>query len=361
MKRLVLIIIVLLAIFSVIRAYTQDTAARGPGIGLSPGLIEVESGNGTLGISFGLLESVAGGAGNMLPLRIVYSDGSTNLSIGLNGLSLLLGGANVGRPVSIDSPRAGNVLSVGGVVTVDSRVTGDVWAFGSDIILLSNADVSGNVVAIGGRVRADPRAQWRGTVSSLPRLRLPFLGTLGSGPSAVAVELAREALLFLLAALLLFLGSFFLTPQFAGIARSSTRLWRQTLVIAALGVLVVPASVILLIVSVLGVFFLPFLILAVLLVAFAGYFALAARLGAGLRRGSAGSAIFLFTSGLLGLFILKAPALAGIVLTLVNSNVAGAAGQVLRMVSLWATLVFLVCGFGASRAHARAAVAAKAS
>jgi hypothetical protein len=360
MKRLVLVLIVLLAIFSVIRAYTQGRGARGPGVALGPGLIEVSGGTGTLSIAFGLLESGAGGAGNLLPLRIVYSDGSTNLAIGLNGFSFLLGsGASVGRPVQVDSPRTGDVVSIGGAVTVNSRVTGDVWAFGADVALLAGANVGGNVVAIGGRVRADPRARVAGAVSALPGLRLPFLGAM-AGSSVAAAELGREVLLFLLSGLVLFLAAFFLTPQLSGIAASSRRRWRQALLTAALGLVVVPAVVLLLIVSVLGIFFVPFLILGVLVAAFGGYLALAARLGAGLRRSSAQSSVFLFSSGVLGLFVLKAPALAGIILDLVKSSVAGTVGQVLRMVSLVATAAFLVFGFGAVLAHVRAVAAGKA-
>jgi len=48
----------------------------------------------------------------------------------------------------------------------------------------------------------------------------------------------------------------------------------------------------------------------------------------------AGDALFIFTSGVLGLFIVKVPTLAGILLGLVKSSLAGTIGQILRLVGL---------------------------
>jgi hypothetical protein len=356
MKRLVLAVIVLLAIFSVIRAYTQGSPAPAPGRGvsLSPGLVEVGGGTGTLRLAYGLMDSGTGGAWNMLPLRVVYTDGATSLTLSLNGFSFLLGGGiRVGRPVRVDSPRAADVISIGGAVTVDSRVEGDVWAFGADVTLTSRAEVTGNVVSVGGKVKADPKARVKGTTQALARLKLPFLGVLATDASAAAVELTREILVFILTGLVIFLAAYFLAPGLAGVVRSSTARWKQALLTAVIAAIVVPALVLLLVISVLGVFIIPFLVLAVLAAAYTGYLSLLIRLGAALRRTAAESTLTLFTSGALGLFIIKAPAIAGIVLALARSSLAGTVGQILRMVSLAATLALLAYGLGASLAHLR--------
>jgi hypothetical protein len=362
MKRLVLAVIVLMAIFAVIRAYTEEapSAASRAGIGLSPGLIEVSGGTGTLGIAYGLLDTRSGGAWNILPMRIVYTDGPTSVSLGLNGFSFLLGGGvRVGKPVRVDAPHPGDLISMAGPVTIASRVEGDVWAFGADVTLLPGAEVTGSVVAVGGKVKADPKARVRGTVNALPRLKLPFLGVLATAASGPTVELVREILGFLLGALILFIGAFFVTPSLAGLSRSASGRWRQALLLAALSLAVVPLLVLLLAVTVFGVFILPFLAIGLIGAAFTGYFSVLVRLGAGMRRASGDSVLFLFTSGVLGLFVIKAPGIAGIILALVRSGVAGTVGQALRTLSLAATLGLLLYGLGTALAHLRGIASGK--
>ncbi len=357
MRRLILCVIALIAIFSIIRAYTQEgkrPASRS--VTLSPGVFEVAGEGGSISIGFGLMggEASADGRWNVLPIRIVYASGGTRVSIGLNGLSFLLSeGVRIGVPVVVDGPRTGDIVSVGGNVAVYERVEGDVWAFGADIVLGPRASVSGNVVAIGGKIAADPRARAGGTVSALPGLKLPFIRLLATKASAPIVELVREFLLFLLAALALFLASYFLTPRMLGILRASTSQWRRSLLTIALSLILLPLFVLLLVVSVFGIVFLPFLLMAVLLAAFLGFFAFIARFGAWMRRGSEDSAIFLFTSGILGLFVIKAPAFAGICLALLRSNTAQAVGHWLRVASLAVSLAFIVYGYGVSLSHAR--------
>ena len=102
------------------------------------------------------------------------------------------GGASIGAPVVVSSPHRGDLLSVGGRVTVDSRVDGDLWVVGADAELSPRAEVTGNVVVIGGRLNASPRAVVGGTMSQLPGLKVPLLGVLGTQFSAQALELGRR-------------------------------------------------------------------------------------------------------------------------------------------------------------------------
>jgi hypothetical protein len=365
MKRLILCVIALIAIFTIIRAYTEqpgqvESGATAPpvpaarGIELSPGLIEVEEGKGSLSLAFGLMGAGSEGRWNILPLRIVYASGDKSVSIGLNGLSFLLtGGIRMGKPVTLNTATVGDVISIGGKVSVASRVTGDVWAFGADIALGAKAEVTGNVVSIGGKVSSDPHARVGGTIQALPELKLPFLWILSTRASAPTIELARELLNFLLIVLLLFLSSYFLAPHVSRICESVTGEWRRTILTITLSLILIPVFVILLAVSVFGIFFIPFLAIAVTLSAVLGAFAVAVRLGAWLRRGTADSALTVFTSGILGLFIIKAPAFLGIVLTLIRSDIVDLIGRILLATSLGLTVAFLAYGFGSCLSYLR--------
>jgi hypothetical protein len=362
MRRLVLCIIILIAIFAVVRAYTQGASAGSGtrGIELAPGLVEVTGSQGALSLAFGLMGGGDEGRWNVLPLRIVYSSGDKSVSLALNGLTFLLaGGVRIGRPLSIDRPTRGDVVSIGGKVTVSSSVDGDVWVFGSDITLGAGALVTGNVVCIGGRVMADPRARVAGALQSLPELKLPYLSILATQASAPTVELIRELLGFLLAALVLFLSAYFLSPHLAAISRTVAAEWRRSLLTLVLSLLALPVLVLLLVISIFGIFFLPFLLLAVMIAAFAGFFGIAIRFGSWLRRASQDSSMFLFTSGILGLFLIRLPAFAGIVLSLVRSPTAAQIGQIMRIVSLGLGLAFLVYGLGCSLAYLRILTSAR--
>lgn len=363
MRKLILAIVVLLALFSAFRAFPQAAPANRAdalGVQLHPGLVEIGDGSASLGVAFGVMDGSDSQAGqwSLLPLRMVYRSGDKSLSVGLNGLSFLLsGGVSVGRPQRISSPRTGDVISVGGRVTVDARVDGDVWTLGADIQLTPRADVTGDVVALGGRVIAAGGSIVRGSISQEPRLKIPYLGVLGTQFSVQALAFGRHLLTYILLGFALFLSSYFLSAHARELYRAMGETWRATLLTLALSVVLIPILILLLVVSVIGVFFLPLLVLALMLAAFDGFLLLCARLGGLVRGGPAqeggGDALYLFSSGLMGLFLIKLPALVGIILTMLRSEPAARVGQVLQLVSLGAVAVGLLYGFGASLAHVR--------
>ncbi len=364
MRKLILAIVALLALFSALRAFTEAVPAGEAGVQLHPGLLEIGDGAASLGVAFGVMDGPDSQAGqwSLLPLRIVYRSGDRSLSVGLNGLSFLLsGGVSVGRPQRISSPRVGDVISVGGRVTVDARVDGDVWTMGADIQLTPRADVTGDVVALGGRVIAAGGSIVRGSISQEPRLKIPYLGVLGTQFSVHALAFGRHLLTYILLGFALFLSSYYLSAHARGLYRALGESWRQSLLTLAFSAVLVPILVLLLVVSVIGVFFLPLLVLALMLAAFDGFILLCARLGGLVRGGAAqeggGDSLYLFSSGLLGLFLIKLPALVGIILTMLRSEPAARVGQVLQLVSLAAVAVGLIYGFGASLAHVRARAA----
>jgi len=358
MKKLVLTVLGLIALFSALRAHTESTVPAG--MALHPGLVEIGDGSTSIGMAFGIMEKSGQepSTWSLLPLRLVYRSGDTNVTIGLNGLSFLLrGGMTVGRPVRVDSPRNGDVLSIGGKITVNSRVDGDVWVVGADVELSPRADVTGDVVALGGRIAAAQGAIVRGSVSQVPEIKIPFLGILGTQFSVQVLATGRQLLGFVLFGFALFLGCFYREGHARMLYQSIPATWREAVITLAVSLVVIPLVTLLLVVSVIGIFFIPVIAFVVILLALDGFLMICVRLGATLRRldlaQSRNVPLSLVTSGLLGLFIVKLPALVGIFLTLLRSGATSLVGQVLQVITLAAISVGMIYGFGASMAFAR--------
>jgi hypothetical protein len=357
MRRLVFVILGLIALFSALRAYTEPVT----GLDLQPGLIEIGDGSTSVGMAFGAMQVAEGSSRrwSLLPLRVVYESGQSRVSIGLNGLTFLLrNGVTVGRPVRIDTPREGDVISLGGRVRVDSKVSGDVWTLGADVELTPRAEVAGNVVALGGRVSAAKGSIVRGTVNEIPELKIPFVGILGSDISAQVLGFGRQALAWILLGIAMFLVTWYLGAHARALYVNLTLTWREAVITVAVSLVVVPVLAVLLVVSVVGIFFLPVIVLVIALFALDGFLMLCARLGGLLRRrlpsGTAPEPMAIFTSGLLGLFLVMLPALVGISLGFLRSPAAGMAGRILQLVTLGLEAAGLLYGMGASLASAHA-------
>jgi hypothetical protein len=361
MRKLVLVVIALLALFALLRAYSQGNGESGgvTGIRLQPGLVEVGDGTVSLGLSFGLMEGSGGERKvvSVLPLRIVYRDGEKSVTIGLNGFAFLLGGgARVGTPVVVSSPRRGDLLSVGGRVRVDSRVDGDVWVLGADAELSPHAVVTGDVVVIGGKLLASRGAAVGGMVSQLAGLKIPFVGVLGTQFAAPALSLGAVAVGYALCGVALFMSAFYLSAHARQMQQSFPTLWRPALITVAISLVAIPFLAALCIASVVGVLFLPALVVAMFLLALDGFLALCIRVGVWIRASGARGAdpsLYLFTSGLLSLFLVNVPAIVGILLSSLRFQAAALIGTLLQALSLWLTAAGFVYGFGASLAHAR--------
>jgi hypothetical protein len=61
----------------------------------------------------------------------------------------------------------GDVVAIGGAVTVDGEVTGDVVGVGGGLTLGPHAVVRGEVTAVGGPFKRDPQAQVFGQVNEI--------------------------------------------------------------------------------------------------------------------------------------------------------------------------------------------------
>jgi hypothetical protein len=98
---------------------------------------------------------------------------------------------------------AGDVVAMGGDVTVDGHVEGDVVAMGGDVIVNPTGEVDGQVVTLGGHLREEPGSHVRGQrvqAGGLPRGwgGWPFLGFMGLVGSGLKAAMAIAKMFFML-------------------------------------------------------------------------------------------------------------------------------------------------------------------
>jgi hypothetical protein len=347
----------LLALFTILRAHGEDRQ-QGARYILQPGVIEFQTAEGGGRIAFGLLDlggkDGRGRSWSLLPLRVSLSSGRQSFSLALNGFSLLAPGARIGRPVRITGLKTGNVISVGGDVTVAGTVKGNVWTLGAKVRLLPQAVVTGSVVALGGTIEAGRGALIRGNRYSLPNLKIPLLSLLSSGQSAATFRFLIELMGVLLYLLLLFLAVHFALQRLIGLVDTLGSSWKGSLLYLVFSVLVLAAAVALLVATILGILLVPFLVLAAVVLGYVGYLASTVRLGLWIRgQKPAVAAGKAYTSGLLGLLVIKGPAVLGIIFGLLASQTLQAVGSILYVVGTVEMIVAALYGFGGSLRYLR--------
>jgi hypothetical protein len=125
------------------------------------------------------------------------ADGDVNLhlgdkdDVGRSG-DIVRFGSNI--HVGAGQTIAGDVVAMGGDVTVDGHVEGDVVAMGGDVSLGPAGKVDGEVVTLGGQLHEQPGSYVGGqrvTAGGLPRgwAGWPFLGVLGMVGSGIKAAL----------------------------------------------------------------------------------------------------------------------------------------------------------------------------
>ncbi len=359
MKRILFAVIGLLALFTVIRAYTQEQGIENRYI-IQPGILEFETTEGGARLAFGFLErSEEQGPGrtwNLFPVRLSLRAGKQSFLIAMNGLSFLSpAGLRIGRPITIRGVRRADVISVGGDVTVEGTVEGDVWTLGADINLLSGATVAGDTVALGGNVQADRRSKIGGNKQSLPNIKIPFLSLLSSEHSAATFRFIMEILGIFLFLLVLFLFVHFGRAHLSGLGAVLSTRWKVSILYLVLAALIIPVLMALLIVSVVGILVIPLVSIILMFLAYLGYVAMAFRLGLWLRKASPDvSASEAYTTALLGLLVIKGPVLLGILFTLLTADFFQGIGRFLSVVGTIAVVGATVYGFGGVLQHLRA-------
>jgi len=266
-----------------------------------------------------------------------------------------------------DESVSGQIVAVLGSVRIDGEVGDQVVAVLGSVDLGPKAVVRGDVVSVGGRVRRADGAQIRGGVTEVsvsdPNVRVNFHPLFDwrdiypfDGLSAVP-RLIGTMIRFLLLVLLVSIALVVARPTVeASAQRVSDNPVQTTLVGIAAQVLLIPAVMltsIVLAISIIGIpllLFLPFAILALILLALAGFSGTVYAVGQWTRRrmGIAGTAPFLDV--FIGVIVILLPVLVARLISLVAWPATPLA-FLLLMVGFAVEFVAWASGFGAVLAN----------
>jgi hypothetical protein len=283
-------------------------------------------------------------------LRALLRGAPAALRLTVPGGKARLGDFSVGSSETY----AGNLLVLRGDADLFGRVTGNVVALDGDVILHAGAEVSGDALAIGGRVR-DRGGVVRGEHRALGALPLEPVARVGAFRSAVT-SLAGLAGVLVTLGLLGFGTVLFARPNLDIISDTVTNsLFRSFLTGLLAQVLVIPTFGMLitgLVLSVVGILLVPFIVIVfplLLVAAIVGGFLgvmhamgethLRRRMAAGVVVGSANSYRYLST-GLLGV--------AAVWLAWILFGWVPVAGTLMFAAAFLATWLLATVGFGAS-------------
>lgn len=268
----------------------------------------------------------------------------------------------IGGSVNVDASEIvdGDVVAIGGSATVDGEVQGDVVAIGGNIDLGPRAVVTRDVVVVGGKLTRADGAKVGGSVKEIGwgmgganRVMPPnWFGNWwqrGFGNAfALVATLTRLAVLCLFAALVILLGGSYVEqvgqravaePVKAGVIGFLAQLLSFPLLVITIIVLVVT------IVGIPLLFAVPFLILALGVVALIGFTAVAYQIGRRVVTGMAWPEPGPYATTLAGILVLLSPTLI--------ARLIGVAGIPFPVTSLLAFSGFVVeylawtIGFGA--------------
>ncbi len=326
MKKLVLMIIGLLAVFTIIRVQSEENTGRGR-LTIHPGYFELGGGEERVAFSFGFMD-VRGKEvkqWDIFPMSVSVRTKKASIGISFSGFNFLTrSGVTIGKQIIVKGTRKGDILSVGGDVLVEGKVEGDVWTFGADISLKKGAVITGNAVAIGGKIVKDKKARILGNRDALENIKLPFISFLASGKSAVKIRMMIELFRIVLFLLLLFFFVHFWSDSLGKMLPLTFGRWKENILYILFAAFLVPLFIILLLLSIVGIFFLPFFILVFLVSVYAGAVVVMVRIGIGLLGGGPTEGMpsngRIYLGGLVGYLIIEIPFLLGLVLDLASSK-----------------------------------------
>ena len=348
MKKIVLFIIGLLALFSILRVNAEE--AEKSHFIIHPGYLELVSGTNNVKVAFGFLDSSKGKEHrwNLFPLYISLQSGKNRVQLSLNGLSILKRtGISIGKNIIIKGIRKNDVISLGGNVAIYGKVEGDVWALGSDISVKKGAIVKGSAIALGGKVSVEKGARIIGNKQSVPDLNIPFLHFLTGDKSARNFRLIIEFFRVILFSVLAFITLLLWRKNITGTVMVLEEQWKNILLFILFSIFAVPLITILLGISIAGIFFIPVFFLTIAVFIYFGFVALSVRLGMWVRGVAKQDLGFLYGSCLLGFSFFEIPFLLGIILGFSKSSVFLLnAGNVVKVLSIAMYLVAFVYGFG---------------
>lgn len=169
-----------------------------------------------------------------------------------------------------------SAVSIGGSVNVAGSVRADVVAIGGNIVLDSSAVIGGNVVSIGGKVIKMPGAKVMGESKQISM----GATTMATGAKMLALGGIILSILITIAYIILAsLTVIFFRKQIGGTSYKIEKKFWQVFGWGLLGIILIPVICILLVVSLIGVFFVPLFIILVAAAGFFGYIAASQLLG----------------------------------------------------------------------------------
>jgi hypothetical protein len=202
--------------------------------------------------------------------------------------------------VRADEVVEGDVVALGGSVTIDGRVRGDAVAIGGSLKLGPTADVSGDAVTIGGTLTRDPGARVGGKITDVgagnfdfSQVRwdrfpfgraltfAPFFGA-AAGLIAFMSTLARVVVLCVLTCLVLLVGRGYVEQVGARAVAEPVKAGAIGLLAQLLFIPLLFVTVLLLIVTIIGIPLLvlvPFAILGLAVIGLVGFTAVTYNLG----------------------------------------------------------------------------------
>jgi hypothetical protein len=251
------------------------------------------------------------------------------------------GDVAVGR----DEVVSGDVVAIGGSALVDGEVMGDVVAVGGSVRLGPDASVQGDVTVIGGGLDRQSGAHVGGSINEVgvggigssvfgraPWRRDDLAGPIFGSTFALVGTLVRFAVLSLLVSIVLLIGKDFVGRVAATASAEPIKAGLVGVLTQLLFVPVLIVTIVLLIVTIIGIpllLLVPFAVLALVIISLIGFAAVTYRLGelAAVRLNR--DATNPYTTAILGILVVLSPILL--------ARLVGVAGGVLFPIS--ATLV----------------------
>jgi hypothetical protein len=341
MNKLVIILVLVFVLFTIINAYTAPV-----------NLLQFANDRNNFGIGLGLIELVDADkqAYNVFPFHFYIKSEERSVFLLFNMLTIVFkSGINYSKPVMVSGNYSGDIVSVGGQVIVSGRVSGDIWAFNADVVLKSGASVSGNVVAIGGRVNG---AAVGGTKLVASNLQFPLMGIVISPQTGDVFQLFGFdlfAVLFFLIILVLY--ALFGKGHLSSLAGAVTEDWKGSLLFTILSLLCIPVILILLIASKAGLLIVPLVIIFLLAAGYAGYVSLAVRLGRIIVRGEGGNPGQLILAGAVGFVLIHGLTVIGLILSLFSVNFMKVVATIFLTVGAIVSYCAYIYGLGISLAR----------
>ena len=179
----------------------------------------------------------------------------------------------------IEIPRgtevSGNVVSIGGSITVAGKVKGDTVAIGGSLSLKDWSQVGGNAVSIGGKVEKSARATVKGDIAEVS-----FPGVVGITPAKAAGGWIIFSILSFIAFLVLAIILVALFPNQLGKVSSAVEgNLLKTFLFGLLAIILFVPVIILLAISIAGIILIPVWVILVLVAGLFGYIAAAHFIG----------------------------------------------------------------------------------